>query len=177
MDIQTCGPNEAIIVSGVCHGNRPKIVAGGRVIVIPCLQTIQRLPLNTSTLIVHSPKVYTVQGVPISVTGVAQVISLRKSLIFYPRSRMMRRDEKYTKNIWACGCQWHATRNGFSELASGIPGLVCLAAVVGHLSRFDNAPADSRFPTLCTRASLVRWACEAPFLCPTQRAGPIRWWP
>merc|ERR1712018_312861 len=37
------------------------------------VQTIQKLPLSTMTLVVQSPKVYTSQGVPISVTGVAQV--------------------------------------------------------------------------------------------------------
>jgi len=37
------------------------------------LQTIQRITLNTMTLEVFSPRVYTSQGVPISVTGIAQV--------------------------------------------------------------------------------------------------------
>ena len=39
----------------------------------PCIQTVQRIPLNTMTLEVHSPRVYTSQGVPISVIGTAQV--------------------------------------------------------------------------------------------------------
>jgi flotillin len=34
---------------------------------------VQRIPLNTMTLEVHSPRVYTSQGVPISVVGTAQV--------------------------------------------------------------------------------------------------------
>ncbi|XP_068856263.1 flotillin-1 isoform X1 [Aphelocoma coerulescens] len=56
----TCGPNEAMVVSGFCR-SPPVMVAGGRVLVIPCLQQIQR------------EKVYTRHGVPISVTGIAQV--------------------------------------------------------------------------------------------------------
>lgn len=41
-----------------------------------------RISLNTMTLQVESPTVYTCQGVPISVTGIAQVI--RKSyFLFY----------------------------------------------------------------------------------------------
>nr|CAD7424688.1 unnamed protein product [Timema monikensis] len=59
----TCGPNEALVVSGCCY-NKPLLVPGGRAFVIS---------LNTMTLQVESPTVYTSQGVPISVTGIAQV--------------------------------------------------------------------------------------------------------
>jgi len=69
----TCGPNEALIISGVFYGREPSMIVGGRALVIPCIQTIQKLPLSTITLVVNSPTVYTSQGVPISVTGVAQV--------------------------------------------------------------------------------------------------------
>ena len=39
----------------------------------PCLQIVQRIPLGTMTVSIHSDKVYTREGVPISVNGVAQV--------------------------------------------------------------------------------------------------------
>ncbi|XP_041964481.1 flotillin-1b [Alosa sapidissima] len=68
----TCGPNEAMVVSGFCR-SPPLMIAGGRVFVIPCFQQIQRISLNTLTLNVKSDKVYTRYGVPISVTGIAQV--------------------------------------------------------------------------------------------------------
>lgn len=68
----TCGPNEAIIVSGCCRSN-PTIRAGGRVFVWPLFHRIQRLSLNTMTLNVESPKVYSEGGVPVTVKGVAQV--------------------------------------------------------------------------------------------------------
>ena len=68
----TCGPNEAMVISGVFH-SPPTIITGGRALVCPCAQIVQRIPLSTMTLIVQSPKVYTMQGVPINVTGVAQV--------------------------------------------------------------------------------------------------------
>ena len=71
--IVTCGPSEALIISGVFHGEVPKVVIGGRTIIFPGLQVVQRLPLNTHTLVIESNKVYTSQGVPISVTGIAQV--------------------------------------------------------------------------------------------------------
>ena len=68
-----CGPSEALIISGVCYGDQPCIICGGRAIVFPCLQKVQRLSLRIMTLTVYSPRVYTVQGVPISVHGIAQV--------------------------------------------------------------------------------------------------------
>lgn len=72
MAFHTCGPNEAMVVSGCCL-SKPSYVPGGRIFVLPGIQQIQRLPLNVMTLQVHSPKVYTQKGVPISVTGIAQV--------------------------------------------------------------------------------------------------------
>ncbi|XP_046999781.1 flotillin-1 isoform X1 [Schistocerca americana] len=68
----TCGPNEALVISGCCY-NKPLLVPGGRAFVWPTIQCVQRISLNTMTLQVESPTVYTSQGVPISVTGIAQV--------------------------------------------------------------------------------------------------------
>ncbi|OQR74255.1 flotillin-1-like [Tropilaelaps mercedesae] len=67
-----CGPNEALVVSGCCHSH-PLMVPGGRVFVWPWIQRVQRISLNTMTLSIESHTVYTQQGVPISVTGIAQV--------------------------------------------------------------------------------------------------------
>ncbi|GAA57161.1 flotillin-1 [Clonorchis sinensis] len=68
----TCGPNEAMVVSG-CGLRKPVHVIGGRKFIWPCLQRVERMPLNTMTLIIESPRIYTKLGVPITVTGVAQV--------------------------------------------------------------------------------------------------------
>lgn len=68
----SCGPNEAIIVSGCCRSS-PTIRAGGQVFVWPLFHRIQRLSLNTMTLNIDSPKVYSLGGVPVTVKGVAQV--------------------------------------------------------------------------------------------------------
>lgn len=51
----------------------PLYIIGGRAFVFPIIQMVQRIPLNTITLEVISPRVYTQKGVPISVTGIAQV--------------------------------------------------------------------------------------------------------
>ena len=49
------------------------MVPGGRAFVWPIIQKVQKISLNTMTLTIESPRVYTQQGVPISVTGIAQV--------------------------------------------------------------------------------------------------------
>jgi len=43
------------------------------VFVFPCIQRLDRISLNIMTLIIESPRIYTRNGVPITVTGVAQV--------------------------------------------------------------------------------------------------------
>ncbi|XP_071802420.1 flotillin-1-like isoform X1 [Asterias amurensis] len=69
---EVCGPNEAMVVSGCCH-SKPLLVSGGRTFVWPVIQQIQTLSLNTMTLQINTDNVYTRLGVPISVTGIAQV--------------------------------------------------------------------------------------------------------
>ena len=67
----TAGPNEALIVSG--GGQQPTIKVGGRKFVLPIVQKAQYLSLEVMTLTVNTPKVYTSEGVAVSVDGVAQV--------------------------------------------------------------------------------------------------------
>ena len=72
MGFETCGPNEAMVVSG-CGHSRPLMIPGGRIWVWPVIQQLQRISLNTMTLQIHSNEVNTSQGVPISCIGIAQV--------------------------------------------------------------------------------------------------------
>lgn len=69
--IKVAGPNEALIRSG--GGREPKVTVGGRVIVLPVFFKAQRLSLEVMTLAVETVKVYTKEGVAITVDGVAQV--------------------------------------------------------------------------------------------------------
>ncbi len=47
------------------------------------LQTVQRIPLNTMTLSILTERVYTSQGVPISVVGTAQVCVTHLHVVRY----------------------------------------------------------------------------------------------
>lgn len=78
------GPNQVLIVFGRSHayhdpvsGERMrrgfKIVKGGGAVVLPVLETSAILSLELMTLDVTTPAVYTVQGVPLLVEGVAQI--------------------------------------------------------------------------------------------------------
>jgi len=71
--IVTCGPNEALIISGMFQGEGGTFLTGGRAIVCPGIQTLQRIPLTTMTLSITTPRVYTSQGVAIGVVGTSQV--------------------------------------------------------------------------------------------------------
>ena len=69
------GPNEAMIVSG--RGGRAgrgfRIVRGGGTFVWPFFEKSDILSLEVMTIDVHTPDVYTMQGVPVEVDGVAQL--------------------------------------------------------------------------------------------------------
>merc|ERR1712045_198177 len=73
-NIHTVGPNEALIVSGGCCGSRSKITrVGGWAFAWWLVTDVQRLSLEVMTLNPVCENVETAQGVPLTVTGVAQV--------------------------------------------------------------------------------------------------------
>ncbi len=78
------GPNQVLVISGRRHAHiDPKtgekttrnyrIVVGGGAFIWPVLERVDDLSLEIMTIDVVTPKVYTIQGVPITVDGVAQV--------------------------------------------------------------------------------------------------------
>jgi flotillin len=77
------GPNEVLIVSGQRHKVTAadgrvttvgfRITRGGGTFVMPVVERVDILSLELMTIDVKTPEVYTIQGVPIMVDGVAQV--------------------------------------------------------------------------------------------------------
>jgi flotillin len=68
--LKKVGPNEVLVVSG---RGRVKFITGGADMVVPLFHTWETLSLEVMTLDVTTPEVYTAQGVPIIVDGVAQI--------------------------------------------------------------------------------------------------------
>ena len=68
--LKKVGPNEVLVVSG---RGKVRFITGGADMVIPLFHTWNTLSLEVMTLDVTTPEVYTVQGVPIIVDGVAQI--------------------------------------------------------------------------------------------------------
>jgi flotillin len=70
MFLRKAGPNEVLVVSG---RGKVKFITGGADMVVPLFHTWNRLSLEVMTLDVTTPEVYTSQGVPVIVDGVAQI--------------------------------------------------------------------------------------------------------
>ncbi|MGD1994741.1 MAG: SPFH domain-containing protein [Anaerolineae bacterium] len=78
------GPNQVLVISGRRHSivdpvsGEPeqvgfRIVKGGGAIIWPVVERVDVLSLEIMTIEVQTPEVYTEQGVPVTVDGVAQV--------------------------------------------------------------------------------------------------------
>jgi flotillin len=81
---QKVGPNQVLIISGrsTVYGDattgKPlhrsfRIVRGGGTFIYPVIERVDHLSLELMTIEVVTPNVYTLQGVPVTVDGVAQV--------------------------------------------------------------------------------------------------------
>lgn len=76
---KTAMPNEVLIISGAfisgkhaykdTNDNKVKLITNGGSFILPILQRWDALSLNTRTLEVETPEVYTQQGVPVRVNG------------------------------------------------------------------------------------------------------------
>lgn len=78
--VQKVGPNEVLVISGRETRNRKtgerepyRIVKGGRAFIWPILERVDKLMLEIMTIEVTTDDVYTRQGVPIYLEGVAQI--------------------------------------------------------------------------------------------------------
>jgi len=70
---RTVKADEAMIVTGALTRDGMKIVKAGGSFVWPIVQNAEFLSLQVNTLDIKTPEVYTSQGVPVMVDGVAQI--------------------------------------------------------------------------------------------------------
>lgn len=72
--VKKVGPNEVLVISGRGKGTSSfRIVTGGRSFVWPVLERVDMLSLELMTIELTTPDVPTMQGVPVTVDGVAQI--------------------------------------------------------------------------------------------------------
>lgn len=100
-NIQTVGPNEALIVSGGCCGNAgKKMVVGGWAWAWWLVTDVQRLSLQVMTLTPRCEHVETSQGVPLTVTGVAQCkVMTEREFLSTAAEQFLGKDTDHVKSV------------------------------------------------------------------------------
>ncbi|XP_023211057.1 flotillin-2-like [Centruroides sculpturatus] len=100
-NIYTVGPNEALIVSGGCCGGLEKrMVVGGWSWAWWLVTDVQRLPLEVMTLNPRCEHVETAQGVPLTVTGVAQCkVMTEKEFLATAAEQFLGKEVEHIKSV------------------------------------------------------------------------------
>ncbi|XP_053212716.1 flotillin-2-like isoform X2 [Panonychus citri] len=100
-NINTVGPNEALIISGGCCSSARKIMVVGGWAWSWCLLTdVQRLSLEVMTLTPKCENVETLQGVPLTVTGVAQCkVMKEKEFLTIAAEQFLGKDVNHIKSV------------------------------------------------------------------------------
>jgi flotillin len=77
--LRICNPNEILILSGRKHRTKSgeevgyRVIFGGRVIVIPILETVKRMDLTTMPVPVEVRNAYSKGGTPLDIQAIANV--------------------------------------------------------------------------------------------------------
>ncbi|XP_063811970.1 flotillin-2 isoform X2 [Pseudophryne corroboree] len=97
----TVGPNEALVVSGGCCGSDSKqYVYGGWAWAWWCISDTKRLSLEVMTILCRCENIETSEGVPLYVTGVAQVkIMTERELLAVACEQFLGKNVHEVKNV------------------------------------------------------------------------------
>lgn len=100
-NIHTVGPDEALIVSGgCCSSTSKKMVVGGWAWAWWMVTDVQRLGLEVMTLTPKCESVETAQGVPLTVTGVAQCkVMTEKDFLTIAAEQFLGKDIAHIKSV------------------------------------------------------------------------------
>ncbi|XP_023211004.1 flotillin-2-like [Centruroides sculpturatus] len=100
-NIHTVGPNEALIVSGGCCGSQNKtMIVGSWAWAWWLVTDVQRLSLEVMTLNPRCEHVETAQGVPLTVTGVAQCKVMReKEFLSTAAEQFLGKEVEHIKSV------------------------------------------------------------------------------
>ncbi|MEE6469100.1 hypothetical protein FKM82_008501 [Ascaphus truei] len=96
----TVGPNEALVISGGCCSSDSQYVDGGWAWAWWCISDTQRLSLEVMTILCRCENIETSEGVPLFVTGVAQVkIMTEKELLAVACEQFLGKNVQEIKNV------------------------------------------------------------------------------
>jgi flotillin len=97
--MKICNPNEIMILSGRKHRTKDgqevgyRVIFGGRTIVIPILETVERMDLTTMPVPVEVKNAYSKGGTPLHIQAIANVkISSDPEIVGNAIERFLRRD-------------------------------------------------------------------------------------
>lgn len=97
--MRICNPNEILILSGRKHRNQDgedvgyRVIFGGRTIVIPVLETVERMDLTTMPVPIEVKNAYAKGGTPVHIQAIANVkISSDPAIVGNAIERFLGRD-------------------------------------------------------------------------------------
>ena len=104
--LKICNPNEILILSGRKHRTKSgqdvgyRVIFGGRVIVIPILETVKRMDLTTMPVPVEVQNAYSKGGTPLDIQAIANVkISGDPGVVGNAIERFLDRDRKEIRRV------------------------------------------------------------------------------
>jgi flotillin len=104
--LRICNPNEILILSGRKHRTKSgeevgyRVIFGGRVIVIPILETVKRMDLTTMPVPVEVRNAYSKGGTPLDIQAIANVkISGDPAVVGNAIERFLDRDRKEIQRV------------------------------------------------------------------------------
>lgn len=104
--MQICNPNEIMILSGRKHRTKEgqevgyRVIFGGRTIVIPVIETVERMDLTTMPVPVEVKNAYSKGGTPLHIQAIANVkISSDPEIVGNAIERFLRRDRSEIASV------------------------------------------------------------------------------
>jgi flotillin len=104
--LRICDPNEILVLSGRKHRNAAgqelgyRVIVGGRAVVIPILETVQKLSLATMPAVVEVKNAYSKGGIPLNIQAIANVkVSSHPEIVGNAIERFLGRDRSEIERV------------------------------------------------------------------------------
>lgn len=104
--LKICNPNEILILSGRKHRTQTgeemgyRVIFGGRVMVIPILETVKRISLTTMPVLVEVKNAYSSGGIPLHIQAIATVkVSSNSKVVGNAIERFLDRDRSEIERV------------------------------------------------------------------------------